>query len=194
MERGRENAILVAHDGRICDPQFAKRVTPGPSHVFGALEIRDSQTLARLRSALIAAGRDRRTTSLRWREGSDGLGNLITVRPAHDPGLAVVSVINLDAPLAILEPEALADIFEFTKAEAEIAIGMFLGSDLSEIARDRGVKLTTVRGQVKGILAKVGVASQKQLMLLLSRIAMLSNFEADDETDDAAAHALRVRG
>jgi DNA-binding NarL/FixJ family response regulator len=88
--------------------------------------------------------------------------------------LAVVAVTDLDAPAGNISVDLLRDIFELTRAEAEIAASLFCKSDLSDIARERGVQLETVRGQVKAILHKVGTASQKQLMLVLSRITQIS--------------------
>ena len=43
---------------------------------------------------------------------------------------------------------------------------------LAEIAASRGVGLETVRGQVKSLLRKMELRSQKQLVRILTRIAV----------------------
>jgi len=114
-------------------------------------------------------------SSVRWRTSDDIIGKIISVSPASEKGLAVIAVTDLDAPAGTISIALLMDIFELTRAEAEIAASLFCKSDLSDIARERGVQLETVRGQVKAILHKVGTASQKQLMLVLSRITEISS-------------------
>lgn len=134
--------------------------------------IEDSKTKRDLAAALSAALDDGRPRVILWREWHAGPGYLIQVRPARETGAAVVVLNSLDAPIWRLDLSLLMDLFELTGAEAEIAAALFRNSGLGEIAAARGVQRETVRGQVKMILRKTGVASQKQLMVLLSKIAL----------------------
>ena len=170
-----DRAIVVSHDGEIIDRNVLERTRPTPlavgANVVTALGIQDATTASRLRNAVLQAVRERRSSSLRWHVKDGLLGNIVTVQPTREPGLAVVSVSSLDAPLGAITPELLVDIFEITRAEAEIAAALFLGLDLASVATLRSVELATVRGQVKALLHKIGVPSQRHLMLVLSRVA-----------------------
>lgn len=169
-------SVLVSAAGRVCRPAHPVRLDEiiAPSQLTAHLGIGDLETMRWLNDAVQRAVHERRTSSMRWRTNDDMIGKIINVRPAHEAGLAVVAVTDLDAPAGDVSIALLMDIFELTRAEAEIAASLFCKSDLSDIARERGVQLETVRGQVKAILHKVGTASQKQLMLVLSRITQIS--------------------
>jgi DNA-binding NarL/FixJ family response regulator len=155
-------------------PDHQSRHDRVPTELSALLDIGDLETTRRLNDAIQKAVVKGSSSSVRWRTSNDIIGKIISVRPASEAGLAVIAVTDLDAPAGSISIALLIDIFELTRAEAEIAASLFCKSDLSDIARERGVKLETVRGQVKAILHKVGTASQKQLMLVLSRITQIS--------------------
>ena len=174
-----EVSVFVSADGHVRGPTHAQKVRPtagnGPTDLAALLGVSDVETIRRLNDAVLRAVRSRYTSSVRWRTSDDIIGKIISVRPAHEKGLAVIAVTDLDAPSGTISIALLMDIFELTRAEAEIAASLFCKSDLADIARERGVQLETVRGQVKAILHKVGTASQKQLMLVLSRVTQISS-------------------
>jgi DNA-binding CsgD family transcriptional regulator len=174
-----EVSVFVSADGHVRGPTHAQKVRPtagnGPTDLAALLGVSDVETIRRLNDAVLRAVRSRSTSSVRWRTSDDIIGKIISVRPAHEKGLAVIAVTDLDAPSGTISIALLMDIFELTRAEAEIAASLFCKSDLADIARERGVQLETVRGQVKAILHKVGTASQKQLMLVLSRVTQISS-------------------
>lgn len=58
-------------------------------------------------------------------------------------------------------------LFDFTPAEARVALGLATGLDLEAIARRHGTSITTVRNQVRAVLAKSGVRRQAQFVALL---------------------------
>jgi DNA-binding CsgD family transcriptional regulator len=171
-------SVFVSAEGHVRGPTHAQQwrlaATNGPTELAALLGVSDVETMRRLNDAIQRAVHGRSTSSVRWRTSDDIIGKIISVRPAHEKGLAVVAVTDLDAPAGTISIALLMDIFELTRAEAEIAASLFSISDLSDIARERGVQLETVRGQVKAILHKVGTASQKQLMLVLSRVTQIS--------------------
>src|SRR5690242_19323516 len=184
-----EVSVFVSADGHVRGPTHAQKVRPtagnGPTDLAALLGVSDVETIRRLNDAVLRAVRSRSTSSVRWRTSDDIIGKIISVRPAHEKGLAVIAVTDLDAPSGTISIALLMDIFELTRAEAEIAASLFCKSDLADIARERSVQLETVRGQVKAILHKVGTASQKQLMLVLSRVTQISS-PAEQHSPDPA--------
>ena len=153
-----------------------------PAEIAALLGVGDVETMRRLNAAIQRAMHRGSASSVRWRTSDDIIGKIISVRPAKEAGSAVIAVTDLDAPAGLISVNLLMDIFELTRAEAEIAASLFSKSDLADIARERGVQLETVRGQVKAILHKVGTASQKQLMLVLSRMTQIPLAENPVET------------
>lgn len=97
---------------------------------------------------------------------------LLTVRPAREAGQALVSFIDISQPLNSLDPGMLMDMFELTRAEADVALALHAGLETDEIAQLREVSLETVRWQVKAILSKTSCRNQKRFIALLSRIAL----------------------
>lgn len=65
---------------------------------------------------------------------------------------------------------SLRRLFRLSPAEASIAVSLGAGIDLTELARQRGVKLNTLRSQVASIMAKTGTRRQAQLVALVARI------------------------
>jgi DNA-binding CsgD family transcriptional regulator len=66
------------------------------------------------------------------------------------------------------ERRAVRAAYELTAAEAEIAIQLAKGRNAEAIAAHRRVALSTVRVQIKRILAKLGVKSQIELVARLN--------------------------
>ena len=63
---------------------------------------------------------------------------------------------------------ALASAFGFTAAESAIAASLAEGRSRQEIARDRGVTVETLRGQLKTLYAKTGCGREAELVALLA--------------------------
>ena len=140
--------------------------------------IEDTKTRRKLATAIEVAITNRAPTVLLWRRYKQAW--LVQVRPAREAAAAVVSLATLNAPSARLDPSVLTEIFELTQAEAEIAAELFQCPDLADIAAARRVRRETVRGQVKIVLRKAGVASQKELLLLLSKIANAESLRSSE--------------
>lgn len=60
--------------------------------------------------------------------------------------------------------------FGLTVAEAEVALQLTAGCRADAIAAQRGVSVSTVRAQIKSVLAKCGVSSQVELVALIDRL------------------------
>ncbi len=85
---------------------------------------------------------------------------------------AMVVVSDLELPV----PDCgrhLRIAFELTEAEVQVALSLLNGKTPAEIAEARGVRLSTIRSQVKAIFAKTGTTRQSELVKLLSRIPNL---------------------
>jgi DNA-binding CsgD family transcriptional regulator len=85
---------------------------------------------------------------------------------------ALVVVSDLDVPVPDYGRH-LSLAFELTDAEIRVARALLDGQTPAEIARARGVRMSTVRSQVKAIFAKTGTARQTELVRLLSRMPSL---------------------
>ena len=167
---------MVAVDGRILRPLIPAEPPPrreiAGTPVAHMLGVTHRETTARLLLAVGRAVREHEAGLVMARTGGSQVGLLVSVRPAREPGYAVVGITDLDDPPTLLSWPDLADLFGISRAEAEIAIGLHEGVDLAEIAARRGVQLDTVRNQVKSLLRKLGLASQKHLTATLVRVAL----------------------
>ena len=67
-----------------------------------------------------------------------------------------------------VQPEILRALYGLTPAEAAMAIGVYNGRSLSELARDRSTSIHTVRTQLKRVMNKCQVRSQLELCQLLT--------------------------
>lgn len=65
----------------------------------------------------------------------------------------------------------LVELFGLTPAEAQLAVALLAGKRLNRIAADRGVRLPTVRNQLRAVLAKTGTGRQAELVRLLAGLA-----------------------
>ncbi len=82
--------------------------------------------------------------------------------------LALVSATPLDPPRA--DPAPLRVAFGFTGAEAALAAALVGGQRLDAIAAARGVRMPTVRTQLRAVFDKTGVTRQAELVRLLARL------------------------
>jgi len=107
----------------------------------------------------------------------------VLITPIHQTKLSpymskegIAVVVTLTDPDQILptSTEFLSKIYELTKSEADVAVGLANAMSVKEIANAHGVQLTTIRSQTQSVYAKMGVKSQAQLIkaLLYSPLAM----------------------
>lgn len=157
-----------------------EHVAPHSRHLSLLLAISHRPTIARVQAAVKRAAVNHTSSLTIWRNDHDLLGTLIAIRPARENGRAVISLINLDKPVGSLSYKVLVELFQITRAEAEIALALFHGLELGMVADARNVQLETVRGQVKSLLRKLGVGNQKQLNVLLCRLALALPVDTDN--------------
>lgn len=82
---------------------------------------------------------------------------------------ALVTLTEL-APCPPPEGRHVADLFGFSKAEAELAIALLEGKQAEEIALERHVALSTVRSQLRSMLGKTRTHRQGELVQLLRQV------------------------
>jgi DNA-binding CsgD family transcriptional regulator len=138
-------------------------------HLLG---IRDDKAREKLTLAVHEAATHRMQTLMIVGKDPDGR-RIISIRPAREPGLAVVTSAGTIGVIENLDADDLIGLFSLSPAEAEIAILLGQGSTVGAVAHHRQVQTETVRGQVKDILRKLGVANQKQLAALLAQVAIV---------------------
>jgi DNA-binding NarL/FixJ family response regulator len=173
--------LLVSQTGRWVAPSRCTQVTTDSRGGWNArtalgaqLGIRREEVLGQIWQAVEKAAAERRSSAVMVPGVAGMLGSLVTVRPAREPGFAVITVQHVDASPPPPPAQILAELFRFTPTEAEVALALLHGDEVSEIAATRRTSIETVRGHVKSLLRKSGLSSQKQLTAMLSRIAMLA--------------------
>lgn len=67
-------------------------------------------------------------------------------------------------------PRRVAALFGLTRAEADVAIAVAAGQQVSAVAAGRGVSASTVQAQVRSAMGKAGVPDLQEFSLLLSRL------------------------
>ena len=87
------------------------------------------------------------------------------------PGTLILVFANEIKALQIT-PDRLANIFDLTPSESRLAIGLFKGNHLNELAETFNIQISTARSQLKSILAKTQCSRQSELIGLLGLIAI----------------------
>jgi DNA-binding CsgD family transcriptional regulator len=86
---------------------------------------------------------------------------------------ALVTVLDQESrPMPL--GRMLIDLFLLTQAEAQVAIALASGKSPTEIAAERGLKMPTVRTQVRQVLEKLEKRRQADLVTFLVRLGGLS--------------------
>lgn len=85
-------------------------------------------------------------------------------------GPMLVSFEQIGGPRT-LDRELVASAFGFTATEADVAAGLLAGETLDEIAKRRGVAITTVRTHLAKLFEKTDTRRQPELILILSGLA-----------------------
>jgi DNA-binding CsgD family transcriptional regulator len=91
-------------------------------------------------------------------------------RAANDifSGVAAIFIVTPVVPAEVPTAEVLQGLFDLTPAEARVARAIAKSETIDAIAKTFGVSEGTVRNQLKAVFAKIGVARQVDMALLLS--------------------------
>lgn len=120
----------------------------------GAMRLRGSD--AAVSWALVVSPAPARLTSARPEAAGNGLTE----------GMALIMTRNLEAR-QLPPPSLLSDLFNLSKAEAEVSILILGGAKAEDVAHARNVSLDTVRSQIRTVLGK----SEAQNLRDFERIA-----------------------
>lgn len=90
----------------------------------------------------------------------------LIVRPA---AAALVRLVDLEQTLSI-PSQRLASVFGLSNAEAALAVDLLEGAQPEDVAAQRGLRISTIRTQMRSIFAKTGTRRQADLVRLLSRL------------------------
>lgn len=143
---------------------------------FGRLAALDRAADRLLQAALAArtgeAAPDIRSIPMRFPQADRAI--VAHVVPLHrtasdifDSGAAMVAVTGFSLDGNVPTDALLRGLFDLSVAEAPIAAGLAAGRTLIEVARERGISITTARTHLAQIFRKTGTSQQGQLVALL---------------------------
>jgi hypothetical protein len=96
---------------------------------------------------------------------------LVSVRQAREMGYAVVTATVLKALDAALDPAQVAALFGLPAALAQTAAALAAGATVAAIAEARGATYEIIRGEVKALVRRAGVANKRELNAVLNQVA-----------------------
>ena len=100
-------------------------------------------------------------------------GQRLSVGSAWDYFSQSRAIITINDPDMRVEPDTrmLASVFGLTPSEAKVAAAFYrFEGDTAAVAHDTGLAYLSVKSYLKSIFAKMGVQSQTQMLLLISRL------------------------
>ena len=119
--------------------------------------------------------------ALRRSEQRPLIARAVRVEPearAEMEGAALLLMLVDPEDCPALSHTMLQRVFGLTRGEARVANRLICGSSLQEIAEAAQVSVGTVRSQTKALFAKTQTHRQAELVVLLTRLAMISEEEA----------------
>jgi DNA-binding CsgD family transcriptional regulator len=145
-------------------------------HELVASAPEDSRTLARL---LHSAARSAAGGVMRLRGRDHATTLIVFVVPVphslesdYGPGYALMTVQAPGASHAFSE-ETLVTLFELSPTQASIALAIFRGKSPEEIAKERDVRISTLRTHLAEIFQRTGSENQRDLVRLLGALPPL---------------------
>ncbi|SCY88723.1 helix-turn-helix transcriptional regulator [Paracoccus tibetensis] len=185
MDVDREVMLVLDTAGRIVFANRAATVELARQEVIsgrgGKIALR-SEALQRIMMNLVfeaASGVGARGGSFALLDATGAAVRGVTIMPAppegsgnvlHNKAEAILRMIDLTAGRAP-QPARLHGIFGFTEAEARLAADLSRGLAPESVAELRGVRISTVRSQIRSILDKTGQSRLVDLARLLERLA-----------------------
>jgi DNA-binding CsgD family transcriptional regulator/PAS domain-containing protein len=176
--------LLVSADGRVMHANGAAQAIlaarDGLSAPAGILEAESLQARPQLRrliaQAAVGDAERRAGGAMAVPRPSDKRPFAVQVAPARgEPALtmsqAPLVLVCISDPEAHSPPpiERLREMFGLTAAESRVALALFEGSSLRDVAEAAGVSIQTVRNQLVRIFEKTGANRQAALIGLMMR-------------------------
>jgi DNA-binding CsgD family transcriptional regulator len=177
-------ALAVDAQGRLlyCNAAAARLLHEGRclARRKDMLSARDGRTQEALEHLMREALSDKRGAAILSHPGSGQRLLAITARLERHAAIALFVV----DPRAGADAALIAQIFGLTSAEARLASALGSGTTLGQQAAASGVSMSTVRTQLRHVLAKTGTRRQAELARLLACLPALR--EAPPRTDQAS--------
>lgn len=187
LDRMRQALVLTDEDLRIVYRNPSAQRLLARANAFSErnehLVCRNRDDEARLRLAVrppgagAASARDDKPASAVVRVIGSGFINPVMVLatglppttdpPAPDEPRLSMLLLHETAHRRQIDPAVIGEVFQLTRAEAEVATGLAEGLSIEEIAAARGVTLETVRAQIRSIYGKADVRSRADLVRTL---------------------------
>jgi len=119
------------------------------------------------------ASRDGSVLAVMVAPAPSGLANDVTGMDGNREALALLILRPIDRKVS---PQAaiLCEMFDFSRAEAEVAIALSGGASAEDVARGRGVSLMTVRSQIRAILGKSEAENLRDFERTMATVALLA--------------------
>lgn len=95
------------------------------------------------------------------------------MRGREGAALALIILRPLDRKVSP-QAEMLCEMFDFSRAEAEVAVALTGGASAEDVARKRGVSLMTVRSQIRAILGKSEAENLRDFERTMATLAGLA--------------------
>jgi DNA-binding CsgD family transcriptional regulator len=183
LDRLRCGLVFCDAEGRVdwLNRSAERLLAAGPLRLVGSRLLGDSQAnTTKLMNELAEADAAGSHTARYLRLGR-GEGALhVAIQAGAQPSTLV---LTLTSPRrgADLPTDALVQLFGLTPTEARLVASLATGSTPEQYAQQRGVSMTTVRGQLRRIKVKTGLQRQSDLVRLVwsSAAAHLSSGFAD---------------
>lgn len=136
---------------------------------------RDPAAMTRLHAqvrALVEGPRKNLQRTAYFIDSGEGSQTLVTLSAigggdALKPLAVMISFVDGQCRQADQAKGLLADLFELTLAEANLALALFEGLSLQAYADQNGKRISTVRWHLRNALAKTGCSSQRDFVRLL---------------------------
>lgn len=173
-------AEAMARPGGVLRVRRTRTAEPQATFV-GAIHRADEAGLAALTRATAIAGASGGAIALRDADGVPRVAAVVAPLPGRlldgsgEPGRRIEgqALVLLRALREKLEPvrlDLLCDLFGLTRAEGEVARALMGGATKEAVAAQRHSKETTVRTQVRAILAKTGALNLRDLERMIARL------------------------
>jgi len=183
FERSALGIFILSVDGRVrhMNPSAADLTTRsvGLRVVKGRLAAVEAQADRRLQALIGLAGandaQSRAGGSMGAPAAERGLPLSVTVVPMRTERFSVfeepsvmVCVTDLERGLSV-PAETMRELFGLTAAESRLALALFDGGDIPQVAANLGIRANTARVQLTRIFEKTGTNRQGTLMKLMAR-------------------------
>jgi DNA-binding CsgD family transcriptional regulator len=176
MFRSEAAKAIVDRADMLCEQKGVLGCRNTESDIALTLALQELDSLPPASRVLGKAPAERRTLRLRTADGSRMMiATLLALRPvagAGTIGRTTRALLTIHEPHAAstIAPSFLVDVFQFTPAEARVAVRLTAGLTLEEIAAEFKVSVTTVRTQLSAIFDKTGTRRQADVMRLLAAV------------------------